>query len=66
MAQMSEIAEGLEILLIFGDGSFDAAHEEVFAGHGTPPRVLSDAHKKRMADLRWSWLQEHHCWHHFT
>lgn len=60
------ILEGLQILIKYDpDGSFNAEHDEVFAG-GPPPDDMTLEDVKRLHDLNWRWKPDFPCWAKFT
>lgn len=68
MAKMSEIHEGMSILLKYGDTSVSAEHDEIIVGDPLKhhPDEIDTADIERLEVLRWHWRSEYECWIHFT
>lgn len=65
MAKMSEIKEGLEILLKYGEDGVAAEHEVLYAG-GTPPESIDHEDRVRLEELGWRWDAGLDSWSRFT
>ncbi len=64
---MSQIKDGIEILLKYGDGSTAAEHDEIYAGpDGKMVADISDEDCKALEILGWFWDERYDCWRHFT
>ena len=64
---MIQMVKGLTLLLKYGDGPFDAEHDEVYAGDVKhSPEQISMLHKAQMEQMGWSWDERFMCWKTFV
>lgn len=68
MAQMSEIARGLQILLAHGDSLVACEHDIIYAADEPRPDRMTDAERREMEAARWHWGETDggEGWYHFT
>ncbi len=67
MAQMSDIVQGLTILLRYGDGQVAAEHDQFFAGPNKMGKDdISEEDRKILETLRWYWDEDFDCWRRYV
>lgn len=69
MATYKDIIDGLNTFTKYegyDKHHFAAEHDEVWAGHDTPPDKLSTLEKNRLEKAGWSWDEEVEAWHHYV
>ncbi len=64
MARMSEIRDGLSIMLEYGDCAVDAEHD-VFYASEIRPEDIDGRSKLVLHDLGWRWDDSQDCWYHY-